>query len=247
MDAPVAYLAGFFDGEGYVGIHKTGGRYALRVSVTQLDPRPPILFQQRYGGNIHRAPDKRGFRALIVWTLVAGRAAAMLEEIRPLLVVKADQVDAALEFQRRMSSPVTDRASEIVERERLYQLVRDLKQVNYDAVELPKPEPVVQDHKGKRLRWAKPKLPKAVRAKVAEPVRSTGYDRSKKPSATELAEAYEALGANDTARRYGVSRQTFYNWLDAYGIPRQGRTEASEARRKTASAKSWRPMGPGSM
>lgn len=55
-----------------------------------------------------------------------------------------------------------------------------------------------------------------------------------------FAAIYTDHGLSETAREYGVSRQTILNWLDRYGIPRQGRTPASEARRKAAVAASWK-------
>jgi hypothetical protein len=238
MDTELAYLAGLFDGEGYIGIHRSGPRFTLRVSVTQLDPRPLILFQRRFGGGLHRAPDKRGFRALIVWTITSGRAMWLLREMRPFLMVKDAQADVAIEFQERVFAPSADRLEEIAERERLYQLCRDLKQRSYDHIELPSTPIITQDHKGKRLRWAKPKPPKKVRVKTAKPIRSTGYQRGKKP--VDLANLYAQLGINELARGLGVSRQTVYNWLDAEGIPRQGRTPESEQRRVAALQRSWR-------
>ena len=67
----------------------------------------------------------------------------------------------------------------------------------------------------------------------------TGYDRSKKPDAMMLGDLYGECGVNATARYFGVSRQTIYNWLDGYGIERTGRTPASEARRIAATRAAW--------
>jgi transposase len=78
------------------------------------------------------------------------------------------------------------------------------------------------------------------RVKVAVQPKSTGYDRGKKPDETMLADLYRECGVNATARYFGVSRQTVYNWLDGYGIPRTGRTEGSERRRLVAVASTWR-------
>ena len=65
--------------------------------------------------------------------------------------------------------------------------------------------------------------------------------QSKKPDADTLAAQYEKLGPNVLAREYGVSRQTIYNWLDGYGIPRLGR-EATEHRRLAALKAVWQEV-----
>jgi len=62
---------------------------------------------------------------------------------------------------------------------------------------------------------------------------------SKKPDAMMLGDLYGECGVNATARYFGVSRQTIYNWLDGYGIERTGRTPASEARRIAATRAAW--------
>ena len=89
------------------------------------------------------------------------------------------------------------------------------------------------------------------RHKVAVPVISA-QGRTGRPSKGEsrapedaadvaiFAAIYKDHGPTEAAREYGVSRQTILNWLDRYGIVRAGRTEASEMRRKAASAASWR-------
>jgi hypothetical protein len=149
-----------------------------------------------------------------------------------------------------MLVPDPDRAVELAERERLYRACRDLKQKNYDDVVLPDLVAPVQDHKGKRLPRVKvepkPRPPKMHRIKVAVPVISAqgrsgrpNKGQSRQPQAAELSETYLRLGLSDTARHYGVSRQSIINWLNAYVITRQGKTEASEERRKAAAAASW--------
>jgi len=239
MDEELAYLAGFFDGEGSIAITRSNNRYTMKVEVTQLDPAPLIRFQSRFGGSLFRKPDRRGYRSMISWVVVAGGAEHMLNALRPYMSVKREQADVALEFRARILNPNPDRTIELAERERLYQLCRDLKQANYDEIELPPPAPKEQNHKGKRLGWAKPKPPKKTRVKVAVPVKSTGYDRRKRPSKEMLAEVYRDIGMTLTAQNYGVSRQTIYNWLDDYGIPRNGRTKASEQRRLDAVRQTW--------
>jgi hypothetical protein len=100
------YIAGFFDGEGSIGIYKisrTGG-YRLRTQLTQnITPDSEsvmIELQSRFGGNIARmrAPIyKRG--AAYNWQLNADVAAGFLKQIEPYLILKKDQAVCALAWQ----------------------------------------------------------------------------------------------------------------------------------------------------
>jgi len=98
----LSYLAGFFDGEGCVGIYphrnsQTGKQYyELTITVTQKDRTILNLFQAHFGGNIVRT-GKPNIRR---WYLSGPSGAIFLTEILPYLMVKAGQAKIALEFQR---------------------------------------------------------------------------------------------------------------------------------------------------
>jgi len=240
MDEELAYLAGFFDGEGCVSIRRSGVSYSLMLEVTQLNPSPLFRYQQRFGGRVYLKRDKRGYRPLHAWNVVASRASRALVEMLPYLDGKVDEARAGIEMQEHMLHPLPDRAEELAIRERLHATCKALKKRTYEDVPWPEMPIPVQDHSGQRLRWAKPKPAPKVRVKAA-PVKSEGYRRRvfDDLAISTLRAYYSDHGLAETAREYGVSRQAVLNWLDRYGIPRQGRTTASEARRKAASAASW--------
>lgn len=100
--ATLAWCAGFFDGEGSIGIaRRLGGRsHVLRVSMAQSVERPITLFRESFGGWAYSHEGKRtpNQRPYWFWYAEARAAAAMLRAIRPHLIVKADQSDIALEF-----------------------------------------------------------------------------------------------------------------------------------------------------
>jgi len=254
MDAELAYLAGFFDGEGCVSIilNSKSGALTLTVSISQLDPRPLILCQKRFGGSLHRERDHRGFRTRVSWQTSSRLALAALEQLRPYLIVKGEEADIGISYQRRvMAWAGEDKQAERDFRLQMRDEITALKQQSYDDIELPKTERHAYDHSGPRLRMkVKPKPAPKVRHKVATPVISAqgrpgrpAKGQSRKPVDDAdigiLAAVYSDHGLAATALEYGVSRQAVLNWLDACGIPRQGRTAASEARRKAASAASW--------
>lgn len=100
----LAWCAGFFDGEGSVGIyvrsrkHRVSKRelYELRVIVTQKDPAPLELFREAFGGY-----SRTSTSGCAKWCASSRVAERFLLAIRPYSVVKAEQIDVALAFQAR--------------------------------------------------------------------------------------------------------------------------------------------------
>lgn len=112
-----AYMAGFFDGEGSVSISsrgvmkcsrtdptKTKRVYGLVVHISQNSPKVLELYHDIFGGTFRRDNRKRaGYspRAYVMWEwMIAGnlQVPVFLKWLRKYLVVKADEVDVALEF-----------------------------------------------------------------------------------------------------------------------------------------------------
>jgi len=250
MDTTLAaYLAGFFDGEGSisVNVNRKLMRWSLRLSCHQVNPAPLRLLMEAFGGSIRLTQRIGNQRPVYEWVAAGIMGAEALRQMRPYLRVKNEEADVALQFQGLMKDRSERRKGltleEAGEREKLYQKLRDLKHLDYsDQAEqtLTPPRPP-----------AKPKPAPKVRHKVATPVISAqgrpgrpAKGQSRKPVDDAdigiLAAVYNDHGLAAAALEYGVSRQTIINWLNVYGIPRQGRTPASEARRRAAVAASWR-------
>ena len=99
-----AWAAGFFDGEGYIIIHKRGGNrylgYYLRVGINHVNPKPLIKIQKLFGGNLREDKKIYGNRKpRWVWTLSTKAASEFLIKILPYLSNKDDVSKLALEFQ----------------------------------------------------------------------------------------------------------------------------------------------------
>lgn len=101
------YLAGFFDGEGSIGI--VGQSLCIRVVNTYR----PILekFQAAFGGVVdcHRKGDERS-RLTWEWRCYGDTAAASLVALLPLLREKAPQAYLGLHFRTLSSSQTAERA-----------------------------------------------------------------------------------------------------------------------------------------
>lgn len=128
----LAYMAGFFDGEGYVGISsdkpawkKGGVYYRMRVNVTQKDPTVLLNFKNIYGGTLTKGND-----GVWKWYIDGKKACAFLSDIMPYLIIKKEQAKLALEF----SSLNTGKGKSTKAKERqeeIYEKVKELKGKQY--------------------------------------------------------------------------------------------------------------------
>jgi len=100
--AEAAYLAGFVDGEGSIGVYKHGRSFRLRMQVANTSY--PVLehLQKIWGGRIsHNGTKERNPRwkpsYILDWN--TNQILSLLKEIQPYLVNKAEHCITALEFQ----------------------------------------------------------------------------------------------------------------------------------------------------
>jgi len=103
-DVDLAYAAGAIDGEGCIGLHRTGNKsrpsVGLRLSVFNTDPRLPYRMQDLFGGNVYVSKRPLGHKPLHEWVLLSAKAADVLKKVYPYLVIKKEQADIALDFAK---------------------------------------------------------------------------------------------------------------------------------------------------
>ncbi|WP_448638686.1 hypothetical protein [Geodermatophilus sp. URMC 63] len=110
MDAFLPYFAGFFDGEGSIGIYGNGNKLrpgrTLRVQVTQrATPRSTDLLerrQARWGGSL-TVMNRRYANQAWNWQASASSGIRVLQGIRPWLYIKAAEADIALTYWQERS------------------------------------------------------------------------------------------------------------------------------------------------
>lgn len=103
----VAYLAGFFDGEGNIRIAKNSKNakgYYLRISATQVNPAPLRAFIAAFGGHLYERPARRGRdghtrQPIWDWIVAGPGAAHALTVLHPFLIVKREAAEIGLRFQ----------------------------------------------------------------------------------------------------------------------------------------------------
>lgn len=106
----LAYLAGYFDGEGSVytqSIH--GGPPIVVISVRTGDLESMQLLSTTFGGKIHGedrvSPSRQDIdarRRMYRWKIVGGRAQEILRELLPFLRAKREVAELALGFTHKV-------------------------------------------------------------------------------------------------------------------------------------------------
>ena len=100
LDLKYSYIAGFFDGEGSIGVHKRGNlaRAHLSIHVTNTDRNPLDFIVDVFGGNIYEShPQSKKHSTSYRWRLNGLPATCMLEKILPYLICKEERAVLGIE------------------------------------------------------------------------------------------------------------------------------------------------------
>jgi hypothetical protein len=102
-DVQLAYLAGFIDGEGSIGIvsiakHK---RYVTQIAAYNTNPVPIELLSRLFGGKVRLRKWKQNkkWKDGYEWKLTALKAATVIRAIQPYLLIKSKQAELVLKAQ----------------------------------------------------------------------------------------------------------------------------------------------------
>ena len=102
----LAYMAGFFDGEGCVCITPIGRvtsrqsqTFSMRAQVVSTNKEIIELWKDSFGGDIKSRKIGGNRQACWVWRISAKQAAVVLGLMLPYLKIKKPQAQRAIEFQ----------------------------------------------------------------------------------------------------------------------------------------------------
>jgi hypothetical protein len=128
----IAWAAGFFEGEGTVGLRtKVGGRgWELSVEVTQIDHQPLDLLHTLWGGSVYRYKGSIRQRPFGRWSVGACAAARFLTNIQSFVVrdIVRRRIQLALAFQDSRRGDWTNRSAAY--RENSDAMVAEMKTLN---------------------------------------------------------------------------------------------------------------------
>lgn len=135
----LAYLAGFWDGEGSFGIywHKGSSRHFATVQMTNTDHKIVQTFHERFGGRIHLYGQKGHQNKHWHWSLNAStnKIRVFLLAMTPYLRQKKEEAETLMEFCNTISVDHKGRAvsPEVIEyRYKLAARIKDLKRNRND-------------------------------------------------------------------------------------------------------------------
>lgn len=99
----LAYMAGFFDGEGCIRISSQENppfstRHQLQVTVGQKDGAIMDWIIGNFGGNVHQVSRDGSYS----WTVSQQKALSFLKEITPFLKYKRPQAELGIRFMQRI-------------------------------------------------------------------------------------------------------------------------------------------------
>lgn len=132
----LAYIAGFFDGEGSITIHENfapsprgkSPNHTLQVAIGNTDKRVVEWIHAHFGGSLTmRKTTKPNHRDVMQWIIRSNGASQFLEAILPFLRMKIEQAKIGLSFQNEKGN---------YRRERLTQEMIDFREEKRRAIRL---------------------------------------------------------------------------------------------------------------
>lgn len=141
--AELAYLAGFFDGEGCITVvRRSRGNMTLAVRTSQVNPAPLYRFARAFGGEVQpiKGTLQPNRRQAFQWGRYSQNASDVLEALLPYLQVKRGEAEMGIalhwnirQFDGRGKRVPVDEL-DVQLREWIYDMLRQAKHLDYDLV-----------------------------------------------------------------------------------------------------------------
>ena len=128
-DTELAYLAGFIDGEGTIGIVSVAShkRYVVQIAACNCNPIPIELLENNFGGKVRlRKWKNENWKPCYEWKLTARKAVAVIKSILPYLLIKGRQAEIAIEAQafKDLHNAAQIRWNPVLKQERTKKLIQ---------------------------------------------------------------------------------------------------------------------------
>jgi hypothetical protein len=105
-DTVLAYTAGIIDGEGNIGIYANNSNgnpvYRMRVRVSNTNTKIIFWLKDLYGGStgVNKVKSGHNWKPAWYWTISCNTALGFLEQIYPYLILKKEQAEIAIRYQK---------------------------------------------------------------------------------------------------------------------------------------------------
>lgn len=97
-----AWMAGLFDGDGFVGCYHANGKYPAyhtQAGIVNIDGEALKIFKKEYGGCLRtRRTTSKNHNIRSDWRVSGQLMKRFLKDIRPYSVIKKARIELALEF-----------------------------------------------------------------------------------------------------------------------------------------------------
>lgn len=148
----IYYVAGLFDGEGYVYIfrkeHGNHIGYYVTAGILMCHYPTMLAIHEQFGGHLNgNRSDLRNpkHRTGFTWGVANQKAANFLRQIRPYVNIKSDEIDIALQLQANIDlhrgKYGNQRDEVLAYRDTLYQQCKALKKRTFTPLLLKGPGP----------------------------------------------------------------------------------------------------------
>ena len=111
QELTLSYLAGFVDAFGFIGVIDVKGHdeHTIKIAITTRCNDVAILFQNMFGGQIHKKPLKnKKDEDCFEWSLTSSSAVRAIELLFPHLVARKEQAEICLRLDEEKKQ--TDQA-----------------------------------------------------------------------------------------------------------------------------------------
>ena len=136
----LAYMAGLFDGEGYISIRYQMQRrkydtYSLMVGINMVDKEAIELFMDSFGGVMKlRESKNENWRPQYRWRIESSSAYELLKTLSPFMILKKEKAELAILFQESKKTYNYRSREEKDSEKRLFLDMRVLNRRGKDAV-----------------------------------------------------------------------------------------------------------------
>jgi hypothetical protein len=106
QEIEIAYIAGLVDGEGSIGVSASSHsltNYRIKLDITMCDRQAIDFAASVFGGKVVQLKHKTSSgKAIYSWVLWCQKAANVLEQLIPYLLIKRDRAQKAVQLARMM-------------------------------------------------------------------------------------------------------------------------------------------------
>lgn len=128
----IAYVAGFFDGEGCVSVWSKGGKkgsYTFGVIIVNTNPIPLGICKDIFGGSIYKETRGGPRRPLWIWRCSYNKAIKFINAILPYSIIKKPELEVALEYAKTLKGNNNRQGISISVRRKRERIKKELKEL----------------------------------------------------------------------------------------------------------------------